>query len=252
MLLMVSVQDLKEAQESVQGGADIVDVKDLREVTIGSNVPSVIKEVRDYVPQEMHVSVTLGVVPNQPGTIAMAVYGAACLKASSIKVGFLNTDYDTALTILKECRRALKGFESKLIAATFADAPLYHGLAPERVVDLAEKAMCNGILIDTVTKDGRNLFDFMDEKTLKKVVDKGKSFNMSTALSGSLKIENFDELSRINPHIVGVRGAVCTNQNRENGRVEASAVKKVKDEIEKRVGVERNPICKSLSIYASV
>jgi hypothetical protein len=37
---------------------------------------------------------------------------------------------------------------------------------------------------------------------------------MSTALSGHLKISDLDELARINPDIVGVRGAVCSNGDR--------------------------------------
>src|SRR5271157_4258571 len=110
MMLMVSVQDLEEAREAVRGGADIVDVKNLKETIIGSNFPPVIREVRDAFPKERHVSVTLGAVPNQAGTVSLAVYGAAALHATSVKVGFVETDYAGALRVLQESRRALEGF----------------------------------------------------------------------------------------------------------------------------------------------
>jgi Uncharacterized protein conserved in archaea len=232
---MVSVQDINEARQAVMGGADIVDVKNLKEMLVGSNFPWVIREVRQAFPREIHVSVTLGVVPNQAGTVSLAVYGAAALNATSVKVGFLNTDYETALRILKESRKALEGFETKLIAATFADSHLYGGIDPKLVVKLAKESASDGILIDTLTKDGRNLFDFMDEQTLRALVLEAKESGLSTALSGALRIENFDTLARINPDIVGVRGAVCTNHDRFNGQVEASAVARVKRELVARM-----------------
>jgi uncharacterized protein (UPF0264 family) len=235
MLLMVSVQDLDEATEAVRGGADIVDVKNLKEMTVGSNFPPVIRSVRQAFPKDIHVSVTLGVVPNQPGTVALAVYGAAALNATSVKVGFVNSDYEMALRILRESKRALEGFDTKLVAATFADSHLYGGIDPTLVVKLARESGSDGILIDTLTKDGRNLFDFMDEETLKQLVLEAKDLGMSTALSGSLRIDNLDTLVRINPDIVGVRGAVCTNGDREGGKVAAGAVAKLRDQIRLRM-----------------
>jgi len=235
MMLMVSVQDLPEAREAVAGGADIVDVKNLKEMVVGSNFPPVIREVRGAFPKQIHVSVTLGVAPNQAGTVSLAVYGAAALGATSVKVGFVETHYETALRILRESRRALEGFDTKLIAATFADSHLYHGIDPKLVVRLAIESRSDGMLIDTLVKDGRNLFDFLDEPTLKSLVIEAKEAGLSTALSGALTVENLHTLVRINPDIVGVRGAVCTRGDREKGAVDASAVATLKEELRQRL-----------------
>ena len=235
MMLMVSVQNLAEAMESVSGGADIVDVKNLKEMVVGSNFPPVIREVRQAFPKHIHVSVTLGVAPNQAGTVSLAVYGAGALGATSVKVGFVESDYPTALRILQESRRALEGFDTKLIAATFADSHLYGGIDPKLVVKLAKESRSDGMLIDTLVKDGRNLFDFLDEPTLKGLVDEGKEFGMSTALSGALQISNLNTLVRINPDIVGVRGAVCMHGDRESGAVAASAVSHLREELRHRL-----------------
>ena len=214
MMLMVSVQNLAEALEAIKGGADIVDIKNLQEALVGSGHPMVAKEVRAVAPPEKHVSITLGVVPNQIGTVAMAVYAAAALKATSVKVGFLSTDYETASEILRQSKRALEGSQTKLIGSLFADNLLYGGLDPHHMVALAKEGPCDGFLIDTLTKDGRNLFDFMPEPELREIVFKGKELGMSTALSGHLKLDDLDELARINPDIVGVRGAVCMSGDR--------------------------------------
>ena len=235
MMLMVSVQDLTEALEAVKGRADIVDVKNLKETIIGSNFPPVIREVRNAFPKEIHVSVTLGAVPDQAGTVSLAVFGAAALGATSVKVGVLGSTPESALRILQESKRALEGFPTKLIAATFADSHLHHGIDPTLVVELARKSQSDGMLIDTLTKDGRNLFDFLPEAKLKALVNEAKELGMSTALSGALRMSDLDVLTRINPDIVGVRGAVCTNGDRFGGKIDGSAVARVKQQLELRL-----------------
>ena len=217
MILMVSVQNLPEAQQALRGGADIVDVKNLQEALVGSAEPGLVKQIRETVPSAHHASVTLGVVPNQAGTVAMAVYTAGLLDATSVKVGFMQSEYDDAAEVLQASKRALEGFETKLIGSLFADNHLYDGLEPRRMVELAKDTECDGWLIDTLTKDGRNLFDFIPEPELRDMVYEGKELGMSTALSGHLRLQDLDELARINPDIVGVRGAVCAQGDRGEG-----------------------------------
>ena len=234
MLLMVSVQNAAEALEAEQGGADVVDVKNLQEALVGSGHPDIVRQVRSQIPVEKHVSVTLGVVPNQPGTVAMAAYAAAALNATSVKVGFRQADYAMAVEVLRQSRQALEGFNTKLIGSLFADNTLYEGgLDPKLMVQLAKDGECDGFLIDTLTKDGRNLFDFMPETELREMVLHGKELGLSTSLSGHLKLQDLDELARINPDIVGVRGAVCASGNRDRA-VAWEAVANFKRELDLR------------------
>ena len=234
MILMVSVQDLYEAKQALKGGADIVDVKNLQEALVGSAHPNVVKQVRDEVPSAHHASVTLGVVPDQIGTVAMAVYAAGVIDATSVKVGFMVRDYGLALESLIACKEALEGSNTKLIGSLFADNLLYEGgLDPNLMVKLAKESKCDGFLIDTLVKDGRNLFDFIPEERLKEMVLEGKELGMSTALSAHLKMSDIDELSRVNPDIVGVRGAVCQKGDRDS-RVHWESVAEFKKELDLR------------------
>lgn len=240
MMLMVSVQNMEEALEAERGGADVVDVKNLQEAMVGSGHPLLVKQVRERIPAEKHVSVTLGVVPNQPGTVAMAAHAAARLDATSVKIGFVKTDYETAVETLREARRALEGSETKLIGSLFADNHLYDGLDPSLTVQLAQDGQCDGFLIDTLTKDGRNLFDFIPEQRLREIVLQGKELGMSTALSGHLRLEDLDELARVNPDIVGVRGAVCASGDR-NRTVAWESVAHFREELGRRKSGEVDP-----------
>jgi uncharacterized protein (UPF0264 family)/dihydrodipicolinate synthase/N-acetylneuraminate lyase len=233
MMLLVSAQNMEEALEADKGGADIIDLKNLQEALVGSAHPDLLEAVRERIPAEKHVSVTLGVVPNQAGTVAMAARAAGMLNATSVKVGFCETDYDTALEVLKQARRALRGYDTKLIGSLFADNQLFGGLEPQQMVKLARESECDGFLIDTLTKDGRNLFDFIPENELREMVLEAKQYGLSTALSGHLKLSDLDELARINPDIVGVRGAVCRSGERD-AEVAAEAVAHFKHELDLR------------------
>ncbi|MFL2803397.1 MAG: (5-formylfuran-3-yl)methyl phosphate synthase [Dehalococcoidia bacterium] len=234
MILMVSVQDLYEAKQALKGGADIVDVKNLQEALVGSAHPTTFKQVRDEVPGNHHASLTLGVVPNQVGTVAMAVYAAGLLEATSVKVGFMVSEYQQALEILQASKEALANTETKLIGSLFADNLLYKGgIDPNLMVKLAKESQCDGWLIDTLVKDGRNLFDFIPEERLKEMVLEGKELGMSTALSGHLKMDDLDELARVNPDIVGVRGAVCQKGDRDS-RVYWESVLEFKSQLDIR------------------
>ena len=240
MILMVSVQDLYEAKQALKGGADIVDVKNLQEALVGSAHPNVVKQIRDEVPSAHHASVTLGVVPDQIGTVSMAVYAAGTLDATSVKVGFMVSEYSVALETLLAAKEALAGTQTKLIGSLFADNLLYDGgIDPDLMVKLAKEGQCDGFLIDTLVKDGRNLFDFVPEERLKEMVLEGKELGMSTALSGHLKMSDLDELSRVNPDIVGVRGAVCQKGDRDS-RVHWESVADFKKQLDLRQTGEIN------------
>ena len=77
MRLLVSVTDAAEARVAVEGGVDIVDVKNPAEGSLGAPGPGVIERVRQVVPPERAVSAAIGDLPNLPGTAALAALGAA-------------------------------------------------------------------------------------------------------------------------------------------------------------------------------
>ena len=65
------------------------------------------------------------------------------------------------------------------------------------------------------------------------MVLEGKELGMSTALSGHLKMDDLDELARVNPDIVGVRGAVCQKGDRDS-RVYWESVLEFKTQLDLR------------------
>src|SRR5262245_25354593 len=122
MRLLVSVTDAGEARVAVEGGVDIVDVKNPAEGSMGAPPPRVIEEVREVVPPERPVSAAIGDLPNLPGTAALAALGAARSGAGYLKVGLWGTSTtEQAVAVLRAVRAAVDD-GATVIAAAYADA----------------------------------------------------------------------------------------------------------------------------------
>ncbi len=107
MQLLVSVVDAAEARAAAAAGADIVDVKNPAEGSLGAPSPSVIADIREAVPAAIPVSAAIGDMPNLPGTAALAALGAAHSGASFVKVGLWGTStQDEAVALLRTVREA--------------------------------------------------------------------------------------------------------------------------------------------------
>src|SRR3954470_8139299 len=87
MKLLVSVVDAGGARAAAAAGADIVDVKNPAEGSLGAPSPAVIAGVRAAVPAPLPVSAAIGDMPDLPGTAALAALGAARSGAGFVKVG---------------------------------------------------------------------------------------------------------------------------------------------------------------------
>src|SRR5581483_1706345 len=88
MKVLISPICLEEAQAVARGGADIIDIKNIAEGSLGASFPWIIREVvRSLHEYEGTFSATLGDLPFKPGTAALAALGAAASGARYIKAG---------------------------------------------------------------------------------------------------------------------------------------------------------------------
>jgi (5-formylfuran-3-yl)methyl phosphate synthase len=216
MRLLVSVTDAREARVAVEGGVDIVDVKNPAEGALGAPTPGVIERVREVVPAERPVSAALGDLPGLPGTAALAAVGAACSGAAYVKVGLWGTSTtDEAVAVLRAVRDAVDG-GATVIAAAYADAERVHGgpLPPRAVVEAARRAGAGGCLLDTALKDGRGLFEWLSSEALRALVAEGHAAGLEMALAGALRAEDLSAVRATGADIVGVRSAACRDGRR--------------------------------------
>jgi (5-formylfuran-3-yl)methyl phosphate synthase len=207
MRLLVSPSTLEEAARSL--AADIIDVKRPAEGSLGANFPWVIRAIRDLT--DKPVSAAIGDFDFRPGGAALAAYGAACAGADYIKVGLLFDGEERARELIRAVVRGVKGeFPSKaVVIAAYADHARLSTISPMVMAPLAAECGADVAMIDTGIKDGKRLFDYLDEETLAEFTAGNRQLGLETALAGSLRFDDIPLLKRINPEIIGVRGMVC-------------------------------------------
>jgi uncharacterized protein (UPF0264 family) len=215
MRLLVSVVDAGEARTAAAAGADIVDVKNPGEGSLGAPSPAVIAGVRTALPAELPVSAAIGDMPNLPGTAALAALGAARSGATYVKVGLwgVSTE-DDAVVLLRAVRDAVPG--AVVVAAAYADARRvgHAPLAPELLPRVAHAADVEVCMLDTAVKDGRGLLEWLSPEALASLVAEAHDAGLEVALAGALRAEDLPVIRDTGADIAGVRSAVCANGRR--------------------------------------
>lgn len=235
LLLLISPINTAEALEAIEGGADIIDVKNPKEGSLGANFPWVIRSIRELTPKGMLVSATLGDVPYKPGTVALAAAGAVVSGADYIKVGLYGTkNYNEALEVMENVVRTVKDLneDALVVASGYADAYRVGAVDPLEIPRVANDSGADLAMVDTAVKDGKTLFDFMDEETILYFTSEIHDYGLKSALAGSIKEEQLQKLAELGCDVVGVRGAACIGGDRNTGHIDRSAVARLKQIIE--------------------
>ncbi|MFX1478975.1 MAG: (5-formylfuran-3-yl)methyl phosphate synthase [Promethearchaeota archaeon] len=242
MKVLVSVRSLEEVSPAMKGGADIIDLKNPNEGSLGAAFPWVIKELRNY-DKNMKLSVAIGDMPNLPGTASLSALGAAFCGADIIKVGLRGPqNEEDGLFLLKQVVKAVKNYDPGIlvVGAGYADSRNYNGIDPMKIPLVCKKAGTNFAMLDTLSKDGRTLFDFLNLTELESFVNEGHKLGLLCALAGSLKVEHIKTIHQLGTDVIGFRGAACSENDRKLGVVTLDRVKKIMNTV-KNLKDENNP-----------
>ncbi len=233
MKLLVSPINIEEARIAILGGADIVDVKNPKEGSLGANFPwmiDAVKKIAGFIP----VSATIGDLDYRPGTASLAALGAAVAGAEYIKVGLYDIQTgEQAIHMLINIVRSVKDFDKnkKVVASCYSDFTRINSISPLELPKIGAISGVDVVMIDTGIKDGRSTFEFMTNEELLQFVSSAKRYGLKTAIAGTIKFEDIPALCRISSDIIGVRGCVCGGDR--NSTIKMELVKKMKMEIAK-------------------
>ncbi|MDM7934597.1 MAG: (5-formylfuran-3-yl)methyl phosphate synthase [Methanothrix sp.] len=233
MRLLVSPMNIDEARAALDGGADILDVKNPKEGSLGANFPWEIRAVADLARGRVPVSATIGDLDFKPGTASLAALGAAVSGAEYIKAGLLGARTEgQAEEMLRGIVRAVKEHDpgKRVVAAGYSDFARAGSIPPLLLPSAAAAAGADLVMIDTAVKDGRSTFDFMSEEELHGFITLGHSLGLEVALAGSIGFQHLEMLKRLDPDIIGVRGIVCGGDR--SCTIKAELVRKVKAELQ--------------------
>ncbi len=233
--LLVSPINVEEALRCKEGGADIIDVKNPREGSLGANFPRVIKSIRKRIGSDTILSATLGDVMYKPGTVALAAYGLANCDVDYIKVGLFDfKSSKQAIETLLSVKESVEmvSADIKVVAAGYADFSRVHSLSPSEVIEAGVSGNCDVIMLDTAIKDGKGLFFWLSNDFLQKFVEEVHSSGTLAALAGSLSLPDLNPVCNFGTDIVGVRGIACSSNDRNEGQITIDRVTKLKSIIQ--------------------
>lgn len=163
-----------------------------------------------------------------PGSMALAAYGGASLGVDYVKAGLGGVKtLPEATALLEGIVKAAKQCNPKVkvVAAGYADYQRAQSIEPMLVVQAAVQAKADLAMLDTAVKDGKNLFDFQSNSQLKAFVEAAHGHGLGAALAGSLRAQDLPVVYGVGADFVGLRGAACSNSNRDTGHVTSERVR---------------------------
>jgi uncharacterized protein (UPF0264 family) len=229
--LLVSVRSAAEALAALEGEADIIDIKEPSRGSLGRADDATTSAVLDAVAGRKLVSTACGELLEslplpQTRPPAFVKWGVAGCGAAM--------DWSTCF---EKAAAQLPG-ACRPVAVAYADWQRAHGPTPDKVSRLACRLRHGVLLIDTWQKDGNSLLNFLSLEEIEAIVRKCREANTPVALAGSLNRNAIERLLPLSPAIIAVRGAVCSNGDR-NASLDVERVRSLASLVGGR-NVERN------------
>ncbi len=225
--LLVSVRSADEVDAALAGGADLIDVKEPTRGALGMAEAEVVAAVVQKVKKRVPVSAALG--DWGPNALTEAHWHLE-LKLDYVKWGLAGyTPTPGWGEDLLDTRRELPaGME--MVAVAYADWEKAKSVPPAELVRFAKRFRFRAFLLDTWTKDGKSLLDFIKPAEIAELVESVQRVGMKAAIGGSLKPEHLKQLKGIAPDWYAVRASACAAGKRD-GVIDTARVKKWKEAI---------------------
>ena len=215
--LLVSVRNCDETSMAIDGGADLIDIKDPDRGSLGMAPLRTVRAIVRLVARRRPVSMALGEWHEAPAVVPHGI--------ELVKVGLARAPRDWKHRLAHQLTAHLP---AGLVAVAYADHQLVASPPPWQVLAWALRHGAAGLLIDTAVKDGQDLFAWLDEQTLGDAVSRARRAGLMVALAGSLKIHSLRRALRLRPHVVAVRGSACSANDRAS-TIDADRVRALAD-----------------------
>jgi uncharacterized protein (UPF0264 family) len=217
--LLASVRTEEEAMLALEGGADIIDLKDPREGALGAlplgSIETIVARVRAS--SAAPVSATIGDLADDAlDEMTRRVRATARTGVDFVKVGIARGPY-AHFTLAR-----LAKLPARVVPLFLADSGLE--------LELIEAACSHGfpiVMVDTAEKSAGTLFDCVTYATLQTMVRSVHTAGGRAGLAGSLRAEHVPLLRALEPDIAGFRGALCDGAR--TGRLDRDKVRALRD-----------------------
>jgi len=218
-LLLASVRSLAEARIALDGGADLIDLKEPSRGALGALDHAAVRVSAQAIAGRRPVSATVGDVPQMdPQAIAAAVERMAATGVDYVKIGFF------AHRRARACARALAALsqQTRLVAVLFSDQACDLDL-----LEACAGAGFAGAMLDTAGKTGGSLRVWRSDAELRQFVDRARTLGLLSGLAGSLQEADIGPLLELAPDYLGFRSALCVGGERRQ-LLDARALRRIR------------------------
>jgi uncharacterized protein (UPF0264 family) len=222
--LLVSVRSADEAQIALAGGADLIDVKEPRDGSLGAASPEVWREVAAVVGEARPLSAALGELLGFEPPPSEALHGYRYAKlglAGCSELPDWCNRWQAALSRLPKRITA--------VAVAYADHEAAQAPSPMEVCATGARLGCRVLLIDTFDKGHGDVFDAIPIQRLAQLIQQARLCDMRVVLAGSLRLSRLDEALAVSPDYVAIRGAACLE--RRDGILSGDLVRRWADRL---------------------
>ena len=218
-MLLASVRSLDEALTALDGGADLIDLKEPARGALGALDHAAVRVSVRAIAARRPVSATIGDLPAMhPRTMVAAVERMAATGVDYIKIGFFahRRAGACAAALAQTARRA------RLVAVLFADESYDLNL-----LDALAAAGFAGAMLDTAGKAGGSLRHLRNALELRQFVDRARVSGLLSGLAGSLQEADIAPLLQLSVDYLGFRGALCAGHDRSQ-RLDKPALHRIR------------------------
>jgi uncharacterized protein (UPF0264 family) len=216
--LLVSICNRQELTAALDGGADIIDVKEPANGPLGMAEPATIAEIARQLTSrspQTGLSAALGELtdwfdrptrPALPNAVRWAKLGfAGCRTVPNWEVRWnrVRQEFDE-----------VRGVPYRWVAVAYADYRNADSPKPMDVLIAAVESGCAAFLLDTFDKTETALLDWMSPYELPSLMRLATELQLPVALAGRIELPDVEWVCDLEPAIVGVRSAVCLDSNR--------------------------------------
>jgi len=219
--LLVSVRNAEEVLAALAGGADWIDLKEPSAGPLAAVDAQVAREAVQVLAGRRPLSAALGELRDWKDSSAselLAVTGISVMKLGLTGCAKQRNWQQQWLTVAEKVAQK----DGQLAMVIYADWHLANAPAPEEILQFAQLAGCQYLLVDTYDKSAGSTFDHFSPNELEKILREAKRSGMTTVLAGCISLDSIASVPCAVVDMVAVRGAVC--QGDRTARIEAERV----------------------------
>lgn len=225
MKLLVSVRNVAEARQALDGGAHVIDVKEPLRGSLGASTPQQLAEVRCGIASQVPLSAALGeLLDNRPAGLLAALEGYSFAKVGLSRCANHGAWAQCWEDLLSQFPRGVQ-----TVAVVYADYTAAAAPQPERIIHIARQLAIGYLLMDTFDKQHGGLFDHLSPCEVTDLLSAARAAGMVVALAGSVTPQILSQVSECAPDLVAVRGGVC--RGGRTGQIDASLVRQFSEQL---------------------